>query len=116
MIPKRVVTAGLAVILVLACVHKAQAELSVEGYCQLSVERLRQARESLERDGRLPNSLEQAALFGRYGTTEEEYLAFGSANAQAVEDYLAMQPDLRAQFDTLRAEMDALIAQREGAS
>lgn len=101
--------------LVLASAQSAQADLTVESYCQLSVERLQLATDLLEQQGRLPDLLEQAALFSRYGTTAEEYLAFGSANRDAVEAYLAAQPELQAQLDALRARMDVRIAQRENA-
>jgi hypothetical protein len=101
--------------LLLVSAQGAQAELTVETYCQLSIERLQLARDLLEQQGRLPDALEQAALFSRYGTTAEEYLAFGSANAHAVETHLTLQPELQTQLDTLGAQMDALIAQRESA-
>ena len=90
----------------------AQA-LSVEEYCELSVERLQLAAKTWERARRAPNTIEEAVLWQRYGTTSEAYYTFGSARRADVEAHLTAHPALAEEIDRLSERVGAAIAGQE---
>jgi hypothetical protein len=89
------------------------AELTVATYYELTVARLQFVVASWEQLGRGPGDDEMTNLWQRYDTTPQAYYAFASLHAAAVEAYLAARPDLQEAIDHLRAEIRALIQQRE---
>lgn len=85
------------------------AELSIERYVELSIARLELAKESWTTTQQPPTAEAMAALFASYGLEETDYLAYGGANREAVEAYLAGHPDTRQRIDALSADIDQAI-------
>lgn len=88
--------------------------LSVETYMTLSVARLELVKSLMEQEQRSPAPEEIAALWQRYGTSEEEYMSYRSRNSDAVTAYLAQNSALSAHIENLSTQIDALIAQQDG--
>jgi len=104
-----------SIILAFTAGKKIQAaDLSVERYCELSIARLEFALDLWEREGRGPNTLEEAMLWQWNGTTAEEYYAFASIHRKEVEAYLTAHPDIRTEIERLSARINELIGQAEG--
>jgi hypothetical protein len=100
--------------LAFATSNRAQvAGLSVEQYCELSIVRLEFARDLWAREGRGPNTFEEATLWPWYGTNAAEFYAFAGAHRKELAAYLAAHPEVQAEIDRLRARIDALTAQAE---
>lgn len=89
------------------------ADLSVATYCELSVVRLQLAVTTWEQLGRSPTEDEEVSLWQRYGTTAEEYYAFGSAHRDEVDQYLAVYAAVETEVERLSARLEELIEQVE---
>jgi len=102
---------GAATLLALQGAVSAQG-LGVEQYVGLSIERLELIEARLQQ-GRSPSAEEMSALWQRYGTSEEEYVAYRGRNPAAVDDYLAGRPEESARIDDLAARIGDLVSDGE---
>jgi hypothetical protein len=106
---KTIVSSAFA-LLMLAAVT-AWADLSVSDYCALTTERLTLSADTWEtgqRGALAPDA--EAALWGRYSTSAEEYYGYMSAHGSQVEAYFAENPGVKQQIDSLSARIRELIS------
>ena len=88
-------------------------DLTVAAYVQMSVARLELVLDTLTRENRVPTPLEEGLLWQRYGSTANAFYSFRSQHAQAVDDYLAANPEVAAQIDQLSADVKSRVSQME---
>lgn len=86
-------------------------ELSLERYIQLSTARLDLSKQTWSADKLPPSREAMAALFAEYGISETDYLAYTSANRDAIDAYLASHPDAAQQIERLSADIDSAITE-----
>jgi hypothetical protein len=85
--------------------------LTVENYCNLTVERLELARSSWYWLKAAPTDVQLQALWEKYNTNEKEYLRFASKNRQKLEQHLEKHADLKQKIDQLSEEIKLYIKQ-----
>ena len=94
--------------------HSARGEgLTTAIYVELTLARLRQARDSWEQNAQPPGEDEQKSLLEQYGTTEAEYFAFMNTHRLKVDGYLAGHPEIQAEIQALSDGIRTLIIQKE---
>lgn len=104
------------------------AELSVDAYCQLSIQNLSiqipQTKELISIVEQYFNNPDEMALqlenkrvqfdqakfdlYASFNTTSQEYLAYMDHNAKAINDYLEANPSLKQQIEDLSAQLKVL--------
>ncbi len=109
------------------------AEISVDSYCQLSIQSMQQEMSNFQELIALanqyqddPQALAQQEeikraefneanndLFFSYGTTAEEYVTYMGKNGRAVKEYLDSNPDIKQKIDDLSAQIRALLEEYE---
>jgi predicted NACHT family NTPase len=104
--------AALAVLVALTLPALA-AELTVESYVDLTIDRLELARTTWSEEGRSPVETEEAAICQLYETTLDAYYRFAGEHRKEIEDYLAQNTEKRDTIDALAAEIKSLIDQVE---
>ena len=102
-----------AVAALLAVLPAAGAELTVMEYVELTISRLELAQTTWSEEGRSPTETEEAALFDELATDAETYYRFAGQHRQKIEDYLAANPELQQQIDSLSDAVGQLIEQSE---
>lgn len=85
------------------------AELSLDRYLALSIQRLELAERSWSAKGRPPSRSAMTGLFARYGTSESEYIAYTSANREAIEAHLGEHPERKRRIVELSARIAEAI-------
>ena len=111
----------------------SSAEISVDSYCQITIESMTQEIDNYQKLIALVNqysndlqALEQQeavrraeldqdrdALYSSYGTTAEEYVLYMGENGKAVNEYLEANPDIKQQIDDLSAQVNSLMEEYE---
>jgi len=132
----KLVTRALFSIVVFGLVFSPQlalAEISVDSYCQLSIQSMQQEISNFEQLIVLANQykddpetlahrekvkklqFDQAknTLFSSFGTTAEEYVAYMGKNGREVEAYLDANGDIKQQIDDLSAQINSLLEEYE---
>lgn len=109
------------------------AEISVDSYCQLSVQSMQQEISNFQALNSLanqykddPQALSQqeevkraecdqvkGALYSSFGITAEEYVTYMGKNGRAVNAYLDANPDIKQQMDDLSVQIRALMEEYE---
>ncbi|HRZ54299.1 MAG TPA: hypothetical protein P5525_02445 [Candidatus Paceibacterota bacterium] len=86
--------------------------LTVEQYCQLSIDRLEVTRSCWYwlRDGPTPDQLKP--VWEKYKTTEKDFLAFGSEHAKEIDQYFDAKPELKAKVDAMSTEIREYVQRR----
>jgi hypothetical protein len=108
----RIMIAILCLMLLTASDVKAQ-EFSLSDYIQVSVERLQLVKNALERENRPPSALEEKQLFEQYHLTPEAYYSYRGTHLGEVDGYLATHPEKQELIDSLRTQIEQLIARGE---
>lgn len=85
------------------------AELTLEQYVALSIQRLELAEQRWSAARQPPAPEEMTALFSRYGTTEGAFMAYTGANREAIDRYLAGHPSSKGRIDELSARIQHAI-------
>ena len=88
-------------------------DLSVESYCNLSLERLKKAVAAWEETGKGLAPAEEDVLFEKHGTTREVYFAFASDQREEIQSYLDVNPELRKDIEDLSDRLRRLIEREE---
>ena len=88
------------------------AELSTQKYCELTVARLQLAERTWTTADRAPTEAEEGALLQAYGLTMKEYLSISSARPQEIAEFLASNPQIRTEIDSLSAKIREYIQRR----
>jgi len=88
-------------------------ELTVEDYCQLTLERLHMAEKSWQASGNPPSRGDELALYRSYGTTQAGYLSFSSRQSDAIASYLAQNEQIKQEIENTSDRIKALITARE---
>ncbi len=111
----------------------SSAEISVDSYCQLTIQSMQQeisnlqelialvnqykdAREALNQQEEIKRAeFDQAkeALFSSFGITDTEYAMYMGENGRAVNAYLEANPDIKQQIDDLSAQVGSLLEEYE---
>ena len=134
------VSCGLVMVLVFAGVlvltgnaRISLAEVSVDSYCQLTIQSMQQEISNFEQLIALANQyrddpetlahrekvkklqFDQAknTLFSSFGTTAEEYVTYMGRNRRGVKRYLEANPDIKQQIDDLSAQVRSLMDEYE---
>lgn len=109
------------------------AEISVDSYCQLSIQSLQQEVKNfqeligianqykndperfyqLEKVKQIEFKNTKDALFASFGTTSQEYIVYMGENQQKVDTYLIDNPDIKQQIDDLAGQVRALLQEYE---
>lgn len=109
------------------------AEISVDSYCQLSIQSMQQEVSNLQElialvnqykddPGALAQQLEikraefdqaKEALYSSFGITAEQYVTYMSRNSKAVNEFLEENPDVKQQIDDLSAQLTSLTEEEE---
>jgi hypothetical protein len=85
------------------------AELTLETYTALSIQRLELAEGSWSSAAAPPTAEAMAALFASHGTTEAAFIAYTSAQRRAIDDHLAAHPAQRQRIQELSASVREAI-------
>ena len=111
----------------------SSAEMTVDSYCQLTIESMQQDisnyQELIALVNQYSNDPETLAqqeeikrtefdedrdtLYSSYGTTAEEYVLYMGENGKAVNEYLEANPDIKQQIDDLSAQVNSLMEEYE---
>jgi hypothetical protein len=75
--------------------------LTVEAYCDLTVERMQLAAFTWGTEARPPYATEEEELWSRYRTTPQEYYGFMGIQGAAVKEYLSANPYVQKEIDEL---------------
>lgn len=86
-------------------------DLTLARYIDLSVARLELSRQAWTATKQPPGREAMAALFAEYGVEETEYLAYTSAQREAIAGYLSAHPDARQRIEGLSADIAGAIAE-----
>jgi hypothetical protein len=106
-----------AVLLVVALLSAPMAALAAEmtaaEYVDLTIERLKLARDSWRDEHRSPTEAEENALFADFDTTAEAYYNASPKLQQQVRDYLEDNALVTDAIEALSQEIEQLIEQSE---
>jgi len=111
----------------------ASAEISVDSYCQLTIQSMQQEisnfqqlialanqykddPETLERHieiKRLQFDQAKNTLYSSFDTTDNEYVTYMGRNGHAVDAYLVVNPDIKEQIDGLSVQVNSLMEEYE---
>jgi uncharacterized phage infection (PIP) family protein YhgE len=109
------------------------AEISINSYCQVSIQSLQQDTGNFQELVSLANQYKndperfaqvekikqiefkkkKADLFASFGTTDREYVAYMGENQPKVDAYLRYNPDIKKQIDDLAANVRKLLQEFE---
>ncbi|HDH04388.1 MAG TPA: hypothetical protein ENH01_01550 [Nitrospirae bacterium] len=111
----------------------SSAEMTVDSYCQLTIESMQQDisnyQELIALVNQYSNDPETLAqqeeikrtefdedrdtLYSSYGTTADEYVLYMGKNGKAVNEYLEANTDVKQQIDDLSAQVNSLMEEYE---
>lgn len=86
--------------------------LSVEQYCQLSLDRLEVLRSCWYWLPAGPTAGHLHPLWQKYRTTEKDFLAFGSKHAKQIDQYFDAKPELKAKVEAISGEIRDYVQSR----
>jgi uncharacterized membrane-anchored protein YhcB (DUF1043 family) len=111
----------------------ALAEISVDSYCQLTIQSMQQEITNMQELIALANQYQddpdtlarqleikraefdqsKEELYSSFGTTAEEYVMYMGKNSRAVEEFLGENPDTKQQIDNLSVQINSLMEEEE---
>ena len=122
-----------ALIMMAATAPTARADLSVASYCDLTLAEMQQQLEDIqdlidlvglygndaaalseqEEIKRAEFDQEKEARYASFGTTAKDFVLYMGKNKIAVDAYLAENPSIQAQIDTLSGQLNTLITEHQ---
>ncbi len=85
----------------------------LESYLAAAIDRLELAAATLENEARMPTAAEEEALLAQHSMSQRYFYSFAGKYREELERYLAENPEIQDQIDSLSAQIDAQIAQEE---
>lgn len=119
--------------LILISPQASLSEISVDSYCQLTIQSMQKEITNMQELIALANQYQddpetlawqleikraefdqsKEALYSSFGTTAEEYVMYMGKNSKAVEEFLGENPDTKQQIDNLSVQINSLMEEEE---
>jgi hypothetical protein len=131
---KLILLLNLLVVLIYTCTSTiASAEISVDSYCQLTIQSMQQEASNLQELLSIANQYvnnqnelirqeqikkadfekKKIALYSSFGTSADDYVLYMGGHSAEVNEYFKNNPDIKQQIDSLTAQINSLLAQYE---